>query len=760
MRRHRIVITGIVQGVGFRPFVFQLARRLGLNGWVRNDGHGVTVEAEGKGADLAAFAAALRSEAPPLAAVTRLMVTDIPPEGETGFAILPSRNGAERVAGIPADTAPCADCLAELYAPADRRFRYPFINCTNCGPRYTIVTGLPYDRARTTMAGFAMCPACQAEYLDPTSRRFHAQPNACPRCGPRLWLRDCRGAQLPGEPLAECRRRLRAGEIVAVKGLGGYQLLVDAANPAAVERLRRRKGREEKPFAVLAADRAAVSRMASCSAEEARLLEGPERPIVLLDKRADLPLAAGVAPGNRSLGVMLPATPLHHLLIEGFTALVATSGNRHDEPIACSDDEAFERLAGITDAWLGHDRTIHRRADDSVARVLDGRALLLRRARGYVPHGIPLGEALPPVLAVGGELKGTVCLLRGESGYLSPHLGDLHGSEAIDGFVTAIGQLVELLGTAPEAVAHDLHPDFVTTRHALEKVGLPAVAVQHHHAHLAACLAENRHGGPAIGVIFDGFGLGDDGTPWGGEFLVGDRDGYRRAGHFLPVPVPGGDLAARQPWRMALSYLHMLGNQAGADLPCCAAVPPTELALVSQALQRGINSPAASSCGRLFDAVSALLGIRGVASFEGQAAMELEQCADPQARQAYPYRLDTGGEQVIFDPRPLVAALLEARAAGEDVAVSAGRFHFTLAEMVAAVCRELRRRRGIAAVALSGGVFQNALLTGQVRGLLRDAGFTVLTHALVPPNDGGLAFGQAVVAARRLQREKYFKTGC
>ncbi len=756
MRRQRIDIAGIVQGVGFRPFVFQLARRLGLGGWVRNDQHGVSIEAEGEGAALAAFAAALRSQAPPLAVVTRLVVTDLPPLGELNFAIVPSQGGAERLAGIPADAATCADCLAELFDPADRRFRYPFINCTNCGPRYTIVTGLPYDRPRTTMAGFSMCPACLAEYQDPASRRFHAQPNACPACGPRLWLCDSRGPEFSGEPLEESRRLLQGGAIVAVKGLGGYQLLVDAANPVAVERLRRRKGREEKPFAVLAADLAAIQGLAHVSPAEARLLAGNERPIVLLGKRAACPLAEGVAPGNRCLGVMLPATPLHHLLLEGFSALVATSGNRHDEPIACTDREALERLDGIADAWLGHDRAIQRRADDSLARVLEGRALLLRRARGYVPLGIPLGEALPPVLAMGGGLKSTVCLLRGERGYLSPHLGDLHNVESAQGFSAAIEELLELLGTTPAVLAHDLHPDFVSTRYALES-GLPAIGVQHHHAHLAACLGENLYDGPAIGVIFDGFGLGADDTPWGGEFLVGDQGGYRRAGHFLPIAVPGGDLAARQPWRMALSYLEALDERGAMADPCCTAVPPEELALVRQALRRGVNSPLASSCGRLFDAVSALLGIRSHASFEGQAAMELEQHADPAVRRAYPYRLETAAERLIFDPRPLVAALVEARDGGESTAAGAGRFHFTLALMVRDVCLELRRRCRLTTVALSGGVFQNALLTTQVRGLLRDAGFTVLTHALVPPNDGGLAFGQALVAARFLQKDKLFK---
>lgn len=750
MRRQRIVIEGIVQGVGFRPFVFQLAARLQVSGWVRNDSRGVTIEAEAESAVLAVFVAALQAEKPPLATITRLDSNELPITGTGGFTIMESRAEQTARAQIPADAAVCDNCLAELFDPADRRYRYPFINCTDCGPRFTIVTGIPYDRPQTTMAGFPLCPACLAEYHDPASRRFHAQPNACAVCGPRLALVTTDGRSLPGDPLTEAISLLREGAIVAVKGLGGYHLAVDAVNPAAVRELRQRKRREEKPFAVMAADFDSVEQFALLSQNEARLLQGVERPIVLLEKQADFLLAEEVAPRNRTVGVMLPYTPLHHLLLEkDFLALVMTSANLSDEPIAYLDDEARIRLTGVADAFLTHDRPIHTRADDSVARMLGDRALLLRRSRGYVPRAVALpGEQLP-VLAVGAELKNAVCLTRGDRAFMSQHLGDLQNVETHAAFATALRQLCELLETTPAVVAHDLHPDYLSTRYALEQDTLPTVGVQHHHAHLASCLAENAWTAPAIGVIFDGLGYGADGTLWGGEFLMGDRRSFVRAGHFRYVPLPGGDLAARQPWRMALSHLR---EAYGEDLPalaCFSSVPAEEFGLVRQALVKGLNAPLASSCGRLFDAVAALLGVRSVASFEGQAAMELEMLADRSETAPYPFGLKMEDGMLVFDPRPLIRAIVESVGSGEDSARSAGRFHATLAEMVRQVCLVLRARRGLNTVALSGGVFQNALLMTMVRKRLERADFTVLTHSLVPPNDGGIALGQAVVAGER-----------
>jgi hydrogenase maturation protein HypF len=752
VRRQQISIEGVVQGVGFRPFVVQLAHRFDVAGSVRNDSHGVTIEAEASAERLAAFLAALQTEKPPLAAITAIVTSELPITGARGFAILASRADQAARVEIPADAATCADCQQELFNPADRRHCYPFINCTNCGPRFTIVTGIPYDRPLTTMAGFAMCPACLAEYHDPTSRRFHAQPNACPVCGPQLTLLDEHGRVLPGEPLTQALRLLRDGAIVAVKGLGGYHLAADAANALALRELRRRKQRDEKPFAVMASDCEAIRQFATLNAAEARLLAGVERPIVLLAKIAPWLLAKEVAPGNRNVGVMLPYTPLHHLLLErDFLALVMTSANRSDEPIAFRDADALPQLTGIADAFLVHDRPIHTRADDSVARVLGERALLLRRSRGYVPGAVALPAAQPPLLAVGAELKSTICLTRGDRAFLSQHLGDLQNFEVYQAFRCAIGQLQEMLGTTPEAVAHDLHPDYLATRYALEESGLPAIAVQHHHAHLASCLAEHGQSGPALGVIFDGLGYGSDGTLWGGEFLVGDLARCERAGHFRYIPLPGGDLASRQPWRMALSHLLAAYGDALPELPCLATVPAEELVLVRQALARGVNSPLASSCGRLFDAVAALLGVRKLSSFEGQAAMELEMLADPAATVPYPFGLKLEGEVLVFDPRPLVRALVEAHASGEPAAACAGRFHATLAELVRQACLVLRARRGINTVVLSGGVFQNALLTSLVQERLHRADFSVLTHALVPPNDGGIALGQAAVAGRRLR---------
>ena len=752
MRRQQISIEGVVQGVGFRPFVVQLARRFGIAGAVRNDSCGVVIDAEGPAPQLAAFVAALQAEKPPLAAIAAITTAELKVGGGRGFVILPSRTAAVARAEIPADAATCDDCRRELFDPADRRYRYPFINCTNCGPRFTIVTGIPYDRALTTMAGFAMCPACLAEYRDPANRRFHAQPNACPQCGPQLALLDGHGRRLPGEPLPEALRLLRDGAIVAVKGLGGYHLAADAANALSLRELRRRKGRDEKPFAVMAADLEAVRQFAGLNPAEERLLTGTERPIVLLAKGKPWLLANDVAPGNRNVGVMLPYTPLHHLLLErDFLALVMTSANRSDEPIAYRDAEALQQLAGIADAFLVHDRPIQTRADDSVARLSGERALLLRRSRGYVPRAVALPAAQPPLLAVGAALKSTVCLTRGDRAFLSQHLGDLQNFEVYQAFRGAIAQLQEMLDTRPQAVAHDLHPDYLATRYALEESGLEAIAVQHHHAHLASCLAEHGQAGPALGVIFDGLGYGSDGTLWGGEFLVGDLARCERAGHFRYIPLPGGDLAARQPWRMALSHLLAAYGDALPELPCLAAVPADELALVRQALARGVNAPLASSCGRLFDAVAALLDVRNVASFEGQAAMELEMLADPSATAPFPFGLTLERGGLVFDPRPLVRALVLARGNGEPAAACAGRFHATLAELVRQACLVLRARRGIGTVVLSGGVFQNALLTGLVQERLQRAGFTVLTHALVPPNDGGIALGQAAVAGRRLR---------
>ena len=750
MQRHRIIIEGIVQGVGFRPFIYQLAGRFGLAGSVCNDNRGVTIEVEGEASALQGFAEAIRSEKPPLSVVQSVVIQALSVQGTAGFKILQSSLDETRRAQISPDTHVCDDCLRELFDCADRRYHYPFINCTNCGPRYTIVTGIPYDRALTTMADFPLCADCRAEYEDPNSRRFHAQPNACPACGPQLQLLDASGHPLTvDDPLSEAIRRLKGGQVLAVKGLGGYHLAVDAGNQEAVLELRRRKQRDEKPFALMARDLASVRHFALLGEDEARLLQGVERPIVLLQKRPDQTLAASIAPDNRYLGVMLPYTPLHHLLPQDeFPALVMTSANLSDEPIAFEDGEVRQRLASVADAFLSHNRRIHTRTDDSIARVMAGRPLLLRRSRGFVPRAVVLSSESRPVLAVGGELKNTVCLTRGDRAFLSQHVGDLKNIEVYDSFKQTINHLRSILDLRPELVAHDLHPDYYSTRYALEESGLSTLAVQHHHAHLASCLAEHGLEAPAIGVIFDGIGYGADGHLWGGEFLVGDLKGYERVGHFRYQPMPGGDLATREPWRMALSYMLSTYGEIPEGVKTFDGIAANALNLTSQATMQGVNAPLSSSCGRLFDAVAALLGLRQKVSFEGQAAMQLEMIADPAQSEPYPYLLLHETDQIIFDPSLLINAIVTDHSIGRPAAEVSGRFHLSLAMMIEEVCSLIRNRTGLGTVVLSGGVFQNGLLTGMVLARLKASGFKVLTHSLVPPNDGGLALGQAVVAAR------------
>ncbi|MDO3379261.1 carbamoyltransferase HypF [Geoalkalibacter halelectricus] len=756
MKRCRIEIEGIVQGVGFRPFVYQLARRHHLAGWVLNDSRGVTIEAQGDTAAMEDFLHALRAQAPPLAVITRFKTRPCPLATEDSFVIHASNETAERRIQIAPDTYVCGDCLAELFDPADRRYRYPFINCTNCGPRYTIVTGVPYDRPLTTMADFPLCADCRREYENPASRRFHAQPNACPACGPRLSLHDGAGRRLEvPDALGQAIALLRQGRILAVKGLGGYHLVVDAANDQAVAELRRRKTRDEKPFALMSRDLEAVRRYAWVNEAEEQLLLGVERPIVLLPRRADHGLSPRVAPSNGFFGVMLPYTPLHHLLLEDqFTALVMTSANLSDEPILFEDGEALTRLSDIADAYLSHNRRIHTRTDDSIARILAGRAVLMRRSRGYVPRGILLPQAQPTVLALGAELKNTICFTQENRAFLSQHIGDLKNLEVLRGLEHSVDHLGRILGLRPRIVAHDLHPDYLSTRFAEELPEVRRIGVQHHHAHLVSCLADNGRDEPAIGVIFDGLGFGADGHIWGGEFLLGDADGFERAAHLAYLPMPGGDAATREPWRMALSAL---AHAFGESLPEPAFFPthaPGDLRLVRQMIARGINCPLTSSCGRLFDAVAALIGVRQRISYEGQAALELEQIAAEGEQGRYAYELYDRQGPFVVDPAPLIRSLVEDLGQGVAPGVLSARFHNTLAAMIQEVCGRLREGSGLNLVALSGGVFQNRYLTEKTLPLLERDGFTVLTHSLVPPNDGGLALGQAVIAGRLAARQQ------
>jgi len=749
IQRTQIRIEGIVQGVGFRPFVYREAVNCDITGWVLNDSQGVLIEAEGTPEQLVDFLDRLQQRLPPLASITRLQQQDVPPRSDKSFTIRHSQEQSEHSAQIAPDTYVCDDCLQELFDPEDARYRYPFINCTNCGPRYSIVTGIPYDRPKTTMAVFPMCPSCQTEYDDPASRRFHAQPNACPQCGPQLQLLNADGVPHPSAtPLKTAVELLRQGRILAIKGLGGFHLAVDAGNNDAVAELRRRKARDEKPFALMSRDLEHVRQYAKTSHAEERLLSSTERPIVLLEQQDRHGISPLVAPHNRYFGVMLPYTPLHFLLLEQhFTALVMTSGNLTDEPIVYQNDDACERLKGIADFYLHHNRDIFTRTDDSIVRVMADQPMLLRRSRGYVPRSIALPAAQDNILALGAELKNTFCMTRQNRAFLSHHIGDLKNLDVYRSFEQGMTHLQKILSWQPQCIAHDLHPDYLSSRYALEQETLPTVAVQHHHAHLVSCMAEHGVTEPCLGMIFDGIGYGVDGHIWGGEFLLGDNQGFERLGHFAYLPMPGGDAATQQPWRMAVSLLVQVYGEDLPDLPLLAGIPSHELKLLHQMIDKGINSPLTSSCGRLFDAVAALVGLRSQINYEGQAALELEMAIAPSLDfTSYPYTLQQDDAMLIFNPKLLVTELVDELQQGVPTARISGRFHTTLATMVVDVCRRLREQTGVNRVVLSGGVFQNRFLTEHACKGLQAENFTVLTHSLVPPNDGGLALGQAVIA--------------
>ena len=761
-RRLRVRVEGIVQGIGFRPYVYRLASSLGLTGWVRNDARGVLIAVEGEPEAVQRFRDRLPAEAPPLAAIERLDWEEVAPTEDIGFLILESE-GSERPAALVApDTATCAECLAELRDPTDRRFRYPFINCTHCGPRFTIVRRVPYDRPLTTMAGFRMCEPCRAEYEDPSNRRFHAQPNACPACGPAVRLMDAAGTptvEAGGrDRVATAAAALRAGAIVAVKGLGGFHLACRADDNAAVSRLRSRKHREDKPFALMAPDLPAARTLVSLNEEEERLLTSRERPILLARRRPEAPVAPAVAPGHRDLGVMLPYSPLHHLLLaDTGSALVMTSGNVSDEPIAFRDEEALERLAGIADLFLLHNRPIETRTDDSVVRVVsvgtERRPLMLRRSRGYVPIPLPLPiPADPPLLACGAQLKNTFCVAKGDRAWVGHHIGDLENYETLRSFQEGIQHFERLFAVEPRVVAHDLHPEYLSTKYALERTGLTPIGVQHHHAHLAACLAEHGESGPAVGAIYDGTGYGPDGTVWGGEILLGDLAEFERIGHLSPVRMPGGEAAIREPWRMACSWLvEMLGDEPPLPATLAGEVDPERWRVVARLARSGLASPLTTSMGRLFDAVAALCGARSRVSYEGQAAIEWEMMADPaeDAGYALPVVPDAGTK--VLDARELVRAVLTDLEQGVAVPTIAARFHNGVADATARECTAAAERHGVESVVLSGGVFQNTLLLERTADGLMEAGLRVLIPETLPPNDGGISFGQAAVTAARKQ---------
>ena len=762
-RRLRVVIRGAVQGVGFRPFVYRLATEMSLPGWVSNSSGGVLIEAEGEADQLTAFLLRLERERPPRSAIYSLESSVLPLQGFSEFTIRESDRTGRRTAIVLPDIATCADCLRDVFDPANRRYLYPFTNCTNCGPRFTIITALPYDRANTTMRTFRMCPACEREYHDPADRRFHAQPNACPSCGPQLalWNEHGRTLAVRHEALLRAAECLHAGQIVALKGIGGFHLLVDARSEEAVRRLRVRKHREEKPLALMYPSPAQIAADCQVSVLETRLLRAPEAPIVLARRRASTlrnseadagtGIAPAVAPGNPCLGVMLPYSPLHHLLFRELPfPLVATSGNLSDDPICTDEHEALERLRGIADAFLVHDRPIARHADDSVARILLGREQILRRARGYAPLPIHVGRDLPDLLGVGAHLKGAVAVSVGDEVFIGQHLGDLESAEASRAFERAVDDLERLYALSPIAVACDAHPDYFSTRFAQAR-GLPVMRVQHHHAHVRACMAENGLRGPVLGVSWDGTGYGLDGTVWGGEFLHVTSASYRRVAHLRCFPLPGGEQAIREPRRAAVGLLYeVLGDQLFTmdRLPPIAAFTPSERSILKKMLTRGVNCPRTSSAGRLFDAVAALLGLRLGKQFEGQAAMVLEWTADAATTAtAYPFEVRESEGALLVDWEPILRAILAAidsRMAPDQVSAV---FHNTLAEMIVAVAGRIGERQ----VVLTGGCFQNRVLTEATVSRLTAAGFSPHWHQRIPPNDGGIALGQILAACAAME---------
>jgi hydrogenase maturation protein HypF len=751
LRRVRARVDGTVQGVGYRPFVYRLAGELGITGWVLNDERGVLVEAEGPPDAVHVFLARLSADAPPLADVRGIEAQDVPVVGEAGFEIVSSVHGGAATAPVTPDSATCEDCLAELADPSDRRYRYPFLNCTNCGPRFTIVRGIPYDRPLTTMADFQMCDACRAEYEDPADRRFHAQPNACPVCGPQVTLLERDGTAVEGvdDPVRAAADDLLAGTILAVKGLGGYHLACRADSEEAVAALRSRKRREDRPFALLVPDVEAARGLAELGAVEEELLTSRERPIVLARRLSGAAVAPSVAPHAPDLGLMLPYTPMHQLLVgDAGVPLVMTSGNLSDEPIAFSDDDARERLGAIADRFLVHDRPIATRTDDSVVRVVRERPLMLRRSRGYVPASLDLPvPAAAHLLGVGAEQKNAFCVAKDDRAWCSHHIGDLKNYETLQSLEHGVEHFERLFEVAPELLVHDLQPEYLSTRYALGREDVRLFSVQHHHAHLAATLAEHGETGLAVGAIFDGTGYGTDGTVWGGEILVGGLDRIERCGRIRPIRMPGGERAIAEPWRMAASWL----TEMQAPLPAAFAdIAQPRWNMVARMSLNGVGSPFTSSAGRLFDAVAAMCGVRLEVTYEGQAAIEFEALADRSAVDPYPLELEHRGTAVALDVRPTILAVLGDLAAGVPVSTISARFHAGLAQATVEALVLVAGRQELDLAVLSGGVFQNRLLLELTADGLERAGLRTLVPEKLPPNDGQIAFGQVAIAAARL----------
>lgn len=748
-------VRGVVQGVGFRPFVYRIARRHSIAGWVRNVAGTVEIHAEGLEQDLDRFQRALRSESPAVSHVETVEIVDDVFEGREVFEITVSVD-SEGLRPITPDLAICADCESELFDPRDRRYRHPFITCTNCGPRYTIVHSLPYDRERTSMSPFRMCRQCDAEYESPGDRRYHAETVACRDCGPGVWLERADGVALAGGDAAirSAAAKLVQGSTVAIRGVGGFHLACDATDEAAVLRLRERKQRDSKPFAVMVRNAADARTVAVISTEEERLLESVERPVVILPVRDKADLASSVSPGLGTVGVMIAYTPLHHLLLQAAgKPLVMTSGNRSDEPIVLGNDEALERLGGIADFFLLHDREILSRIDDSVARVVDGAPVLIRRARGYAPRSLKLPNKSPKtLLAVGPHLKNTFTLVRDDVAHVSPHVGDLDSIESLDHFNEMLARYENLFRLRPEVAVRDMHPGYLSSRIA-EELGVEGIIdVQHHHAHVAAVAAEHGVTSRVVGLAFDGTGLGDDGNVWGAETLIADLCGFRRVGHLRYVPLPGGDLAAREPWRVALGYLSLEENARSLFRFAFDGIEASETAAVRMQLDRRINTPLASSMGRLFDAASAILGVRQYASFEGQAAMELESLAGSIAAPPLEFPVVEESGSFVLDPLPLLISLGDLRCRGADVCELAARFHESIVRAASALAAHVAALNGLDTVALGGGSFQNARLLSGIRSRLESRGLRVLIPRLLGPNDGAISYGQAAIAAALLSR--------
>jgi hydrogenase maturation protein HypF len=747
----RTRIKGIVQGVGFRPFIYNLARAHGLQGFVSNTSEGVYIEVEGAPEFLDAFHRAIPDEKPPLAHITSIDSVEQPLKAYSDFTIHKSEAQEHRSTLISPDVCVCDDCLRELFDPNDRRYGYPFINCTNCGPRYTIIMDIPYDRPFTAMKPFKMCPPCEAEYHDPADRRFHAQPDACWDCGPvvRLWDRTGR-EMLVDDPITKTRRLLKKGNIVAIKGLGGFHLAVDATNNDAVKRLRQRKHREEKPLAIMSPSLEHVKQFARVTEAEAALLSSIQRPIVLLEKKLNPYIGEDVSPRNRNYGVMLPYTPLHYLLLQGdeLLALVMTSGNISEEPIAIDNQEAFKRLGKIADYFLNHNRDIYLRSDDSIVRVIGGVPRQIRRSRGYVPIPTFLERSLEPILACGAEWKDTICLTREGQAFLSQHIGDLENLETLNFFEMTIAHLKRILEIEPKIIAYDLHPDYLSTQYALRQSSMIQIGIQHHHAHIVSGMAEHGLEESVIGIALDGTGYGTDGQIWGGEVLVAEPHQFDRVGHFAYLSLPGGAAAIKKPWRMAVSAVHeAFGDQfLKMDFAFLEEIPRDQLNVLMRMINQGVNSPMTSSCGRLFDSVAAIAGVRNEVAYEGQAAIELEAAAEGDMERVYPFEIQEKGGMQQFLTAPIIRSVVRDVNEGCPIGLISATFHNTLVALFVEVCQRVRASRRLQKVVLSGGCFQNARLLVQLTEALEGKGFEVYSQAAVPSNDGGIALGQAVAA--------------